>query len=449
MRWMIPRKTSSTKMINPRSSFLLGKMSLIKKVLRDVYSVDIEDNWDVLNEKDNLSLIHYKTERGEPENGELRGVVIDKDLGIVVASSFRYTPNETYDEEIPIISPEQKYYLGIEGTILRVFKNKGKIYISTHKKIDAVKSRWGSSPTFVELFRKNGSYDINTLFDADCDYGIYCYVFMVVDPSIMVSSKLPIGESYDRKGFVMYLGTCKTSDDLSKFNGAKVDTRERIIDTSDMFDYLTKKSENPIVRPKEITVEQAKEHLTTGLFSLTKNKNSLATMNGEFVIIASDDLTKFPDMVKLCSRAYLYKLDVRGGDPNVYHRYFTLKDERIAIPIVDENYILDEFPSEFSEYIIGNMRNKEYINILNSIPRDRVKTELRILERFSREIEFGVNAIIAKIQRKEEFPYFLKIAALKPGDRFRNIKDAFLGHSMSHVYSIIKLLRDELRENQK
>lgn len=42
-----------------------------------------------------------------------------------------------------------------EGTTIRVFNHKDKWYCTTHRKIDAFRSRWGNTKSFGEIFAEN------------------------------------------------------------------------------------------------------------------------------------------------------------------------------------------------------------------------------------------------------------------------------------------------------
>jgi hypothetical protein len=83
-----------------------------------------------------------------------RGLVFDH--SILVASSLGFTPEYNEEskniEELKDIS-DYSFYKSEEGTLLRVFYHK-KWYLSTHRKLDAFKSRWGSDETFGDIFLK-------------------------------------------------------------------------------------------------------------------------------------------------------------------------------------------------------------------------------------------------------------------------------------------------------
>lgn len=86
-----------------------------------------------------------------------RGLIQDKD-GNVVVTSFGYT-DEFTEADLDDITQRVGESLGdwvfhqsVEGTLLRMFFYNDQWYLSTHKKLNAFKSRWSCRQTFGELF---------------------------------------------------------------------------------------------------------------------------------------------------------------------------------------------------------------------------------------------------------------------------------------------------------
>ena len=91
----------------------------------------------------------------------VRGLIYKDNIPFVKA--FGYTPVYTTvtipDDVKKNINKNIKkfrYFYSLEGTLLRLYYNdvNDKWYISTHKKIDASNSRWGSKYTYGQLFNK-------------------------------------------------------------------------------------------------------------------------------------------------------------------------------------------------------------------------------------------------------------------------------------------------------
>lgn len=79
--------------------------------------------------------------------------------GKLVCKSFAYTPEilttnaELVDRFIkPLVDAQAPAFTSFEGSLLRVWCFENKWWISTHRRIDAFRSRWGSDISYGELF---------------------------------------------------------------------------------------------------------------------------------------------------------------------------------------------------------------------------------------------------------------------------------------------------------
>ena len=118
-----------------------------------------------------LSMIHYDVDEigntdKEDKSRFLRGTIVSEEKGIIVPS-FGYTPTIVCDkfpeDENEILTDKdgkthtlkdfglKSVFPMFDGTLLRVWKYKDNIYVSTHRKIDASNSRWGTSGKFVTI----------------------------------------------------------------------------------------------------------------------------------------------------------------------------------------------------------------------------------------------------------------------------------------------------------
>jgi hypothetical protein len=119
----------------------------------------LKNSVDKTDDDSELQLYSYKScDANSPDDLKAyRGLVFEN--SVLVASSLGYTPeyNEDQIESIPqlddITISNYNFFKSEEGTLLRVFYHK-KWYLSTHRKLDAFKSRWGSNESFGEIFLK-------------------------------------------------------------------------------------------------------------------------------------------------------------------------------------------------------------------------------------------------------------------------------------------------------
>lgn len=92
-----------------------------------------------------------------PEYFNCRGVVFENNNLILQGFPFTIELNEkdifSYEKELDL--NECQFFDSHEGTIIRVFNVKGKWYTSTHRKLNAFKSKWASKyESFGETFTK-------------------------------------------------------------------------------------------------------------------------------------------------------------------------------------------------------------------------------------------------------------------------------------------------------
>lgn len=114
--------------------------------------------------KDNLKLYHYVycDDDSSDEIKSYRGIVRDKNTDEIVCKTFGYTPEYTLFEDDEKINKSFEninlndciVFEAEEGATIRVFYYQNKWYMSTHKKLDAFYSKWGTVKTksFGEMF---------------------------------------------------------------------------------------------------------------------------------------------------------------------------------------------------------------------------------------------------------------------------------------------------------
>lgn len=135
--------------------------------------------YDKVDENEDLELYHfnYDYEYGD-SNLKLKGVVVDKSTKEIVCTTSVH--NIEYDIQnisyVPNITEidwmKSLVMISHEGCFLRVFYHNGKWYISTHRKLDANNSRWGTKYSFKNLFVNalKEYYDESPQFDIDIDF---------------------------------------------------------------------------------------------------------------------------------------------------------------------------------------------------------------------------------------------------------------------------------------
>ncbi|QIN54388.1 hypothetical protein [Cedratvirus kamchatka] len=284
--------------------------------------------WNCIDQNDSLQLFHYNTEiTPQGEVAKVRGLVYDPKEKVLVARSYSATPTVqvpaiTLDQEGNLsftdtdggehTLPKDSFYfkLGFEGTVMRVYKHGGKVYHSTHKRLDTSRSHWGNSPTFETIYNELGGPADEVLFDPSKDYSPYCHIFLMVHPKLLLSSLQDVGS-----GYLVYLGAVKMWE--NKYEEDKVDTELRTFATVSTLP--EKHEEKFILSPSEISLEEANQHLEKGW----------SGKDGEFVIVYSREHKEgeMPRLFKFASPQYEKRLSVRNNDPSIYHRFVELSSQ--------------------------------------------------------------------------------------------------------------------------
>lgn len=294
------------------------------------------------NENEKYNLIHYNVDTINSTKSEdflrrVRGLVI-KDNKVLV-ESFGYTPTVVLSEMKPdensdftfIDTDLQSHFVSkqsmskdsvyplFDGTLLRVWKHNGNVHISTHKKLNASKSHWGSSQTFTELFKKytENYFKVEDLFDEEKDE-IVCHNFLLVDNDLLICSQVDLGE---KSGFVLYINSVNGSlpDDIPP----KILSVYDVKSTTDTFFKM-----EPLK-----TLEDQNKFIKYGFYPEELNGEK-----GEGIVVFQDDR-----MIKIVSKSYENRSKIVNNDPNIIHRAWTILTESMYPKSGEDDY-LSKFP---------------------------------------------------------------------------------------------------------
>lgn len=246
-----------------------------------------------------------------------RGLVFQGETFITKAFSFvdEYTSTDFGLEYPESEFGKYRFYPSYEGTLLRVYYVKkpagepgtsaeGKWFISTHRKLDASKSRWGSAKSFKQLFVQGVMHDLllNTeldqklnITDESCDFFTeFCsvldkdkqYAFLLRSTENRIVSHTGMMEPH-----VYHVGTFK--DGL-----------------------LIKDTDLGITQPQELKFVHSSE-----LIDYVDASDPMCVQG----VIGID--TENDRQIKVYSREYANLRDLRGNQPNLYVRYFELHND--------------------------------------------------------------------------------------------------------------------------
>lgn len=300
-----------------------------------ILQLDTVEGWSVVDQVYPLYLIHYKEDADMSLVGHLRGILVDVEAGVKIAMSYGHTPTSIcnqlqVDQNNNLVIEDQDGFVhqmnfnhtiikrAFEGVILRVILHEGQVYHLTHRKIRPMKSRWGDTPFFTNMYQEaNGPKD-DELFNLDKKYSPLCYVFLVVHPTLMIASKQHIHQPY----CVLLNINTMYNEQNCPFNMDEVDWDLKPITISNEITHVV--NESFIHVPNHLSLEEANHHLQYGYYN-QQVVNDVRLLPGEAVILYQyDQQGQLIDIVKVHSLSYDFRFKLRANDPNPYHRFFEL-----------------------------------------------------------------------------------------------------------------------------
>jgi len=237
-----------------------------------------------------------------------RGIVFKGDTIISKSLGFTQEYNDTQQELVQNIDFKQvKFFSSKEGTFIRLFYNDGKWYVSTHRKLNAFNSRWGSknSPSFGDIFTNSitelgyESLDcLTSLLDQS-----YTYIFLIrntLDNRIVSSPPL------DNETKVYFIGCLSCYPELKDFS-----------------------SESPVPF-KFPTQTQLLFQSWDEVFNEVKNTNPLNNQG----VIGFYGNSHF----KILNSKYQLFSKVRGNEPDICNRYLQNRSNSVYSMMMYEMY---------------------------------------------------------------------------------------------------------------
>jgi hypothetical protein len=301
------------------------------------------------NGVDELALAHYDDD-STATYGNLRGDVIDLEVGAVIAKSFGYTPTavvDTLDQTDGLINIKDKEGIvhtfdpatchikrGVECVVFRAVKRKGKMHLFTHKRLTPEgrpkvmqdgttkivgQSRWGSSPSFISMYQEAGGPTEDQLFDASKPFSSTCYVFAVVHPALLVGTRQVVTKPY-----IVHLASFTM--DIKRPDDQVAPGIATFASTSVIGGSV---NESFIHSPPDLSLDQANYHLKFGYYDDPTAGQASAEdprlQTGEMLIIYStNESGDIIDIVKVHSPSYEWRVTMRGNNPNILNQFYSM-----------------------------------------------------------------------------------------------------------------------------
>jgi hypothetical protein len=278
---------------------------------------DLTNFKDLLERTDDngkLQIYSYKYCDNESSDNikRLRGLVYCGEK--LLFKSFGYT--QEFIDTDSFITPPLKttlFFPSEEGTLLRVFFFEDKWYISTNRKLDATKSRWGGGKSFGEIFMDalfNLYLDTSTTIDTFTKElnKEYVYLFLVRNTEEnRIVSKGPVDSTVYHVGTILQDG--KVSFDV-RVPLIPCQTQLNFQSMEEVLEYV--KNTDPFVRQ--------------GVIGFLEDGTQIKIVNSKY---------------KLYSQ-------VRGNEPSVKFRYLNVRTNPTYVRLLHELY--PEYVQQFTMY---------------------------------------------------------------------------------------------------
>ena len=301
---------------------------LTKKICK-VLNLSNNIGWSIVDTCENLVMIHYNDDADMKEVGHLRGILVDTERECVLADSFGFTPTIVNDSiefkngNLNMIDKEGNGYIFkedncvinklYEGVLIRVIWYNNNCFFLTHKKINPLRSRWGNSKSFLEMYKEANGPTAEQLFDTSKSYSNTCYYFLVVDKQLLVGTRQKVENPY-----IVFLlkKNLNINRDENEYNEGISSFECKEFSNSIV-------NESCIIRTQNITTQEANKHLKHGFYNEFKVQD-IRQLTGEGVIMYSIENGHIKNMVRIHSTSYDWRINMRGNNPNINHQFYSL-----------------------------------------------------------------------------------------------------------------------------
>lgn len=338
-------------------------MASYKADVAAALKVPVCDDWDIVDEdpQRHLVLAHTSPDGDLAKYGWIKGIVLDTRTWRIVCQSYgsshvvslsmtrdlapvrAYAPGAKEPHEVfrVVTQDGQRLELrtdrlqwsdGHDGTVLRVWKHEGEVFVSSHKRIHIDRATWGGSPRFKELYTSLGGPTDALFGDAPSSRAVY--TFMLVHADLQIGSHLPI-----EKPFLLYLGNHIMEGD------GPVDELPAVLEG--------------IATPAALSLAEVNNRLKYGYYTPEQSphlRTDPRLSHGEFVMCfeyADAERTRIERCVKVQSDAYTWRSAMRDNNPNLEHLVFTVAGikrrdlrQRADVAAFTNRYPLIELPTK-------------------------------------------------------------------------------------------------------
>lgn len=287
-----------------------------------------------------------------PDLIHLRGIIVDVDVEVILATSQGYTDTAVSDGlmadggDIALVDTDEKYHLfpageytayyALDGAVVRLFWYGGKLFVATHRAMwlyDAPqRSRWGSGPTFHEMIELCGVPPVDELFDTSVMNSDTCHLFLLCHPSLNVSSRVSGCFCVHVESFAMSLKSGTVSAP-GKIDFAVTEDLPLVV------------ADKTVYRQRPLSLDEMNNHLLSGFFNPVPTADPRIT-TGESIMLFRRQAGTLLDVVRVYSTAAYHRMTLRGNNANPVHQFHALIS--YALPPLDSEAAHRELWSRFA-----------------------------------------------------------------------------------------------------
>lgn len=299
--------------------------------------VPVVDDWEIYDEdpENHLVLVHTHPDADLVTYGWIKGLVLDTRTWKVVCQSYgnsttvslsmtrdlapiqtivhapKAPPTRaevfrlatTDGQRLELNTDRLAWVDGYDGTLVRVWKYEGKVFVSSHKRIHTDRAAWGGSPPFKQLYTELGG-PTDALF-GDAESSRLVFTFLMVHPALQIGSHVPM-----EKPFLLYLG-----EHIMAGTGELPPTPAVV---------------EALQRPQQLSLAEVNQRLKYGYYPPEQSpyvRQDPRTSHGEFVMCfeyTDATKTRIARCLKVQSDAYTWRVAMRDNDANLEHLVFTV-----------------------------------------------------------------------------------------------------------------------------
>jgi hypothetical protein len=303
-------------------------------------SVDENENVNKLSENEDVVIVdtletmncfHFTdiNNHASDDIKQYRGIIKNQN-GDILCKSFGFTPEISESDENsislflePLLKNNPLCFPAYEGTVVRLFQNPetSHWHLSTHKKINSFKSRWGFGKSYGDLFANylrnyqefnllESNEDIIQAF-GNCLVPNYIHTFLI---SSYKENRI-ICNKHLEQPYVYFIGSfAKDSNFLFSLGCEGLHLKNECYDKKDELNGLFQQM---ISFGNFSTMDQVREQM--------KLMNSTLTQGLLFI----DTLSEEVKSVKLLLKEYEVLLQLRKNNPNIILRYIEIQQEGV------------------------------------------------------------------------------------------------------------------------